>query len=322
MNTQTKTEETGRGASDLSCIVVTYQPDISILRCQFNGLPEDAGLLVVDNASSPTLVAQMTQLLESRPRSRFLRNPENRGLAAAINQGIKEARDFWPDTEYALLLDQDSEPLTGAIEELLDQARYLRTYNANAACVGPSLFDLGTGLHHGFHQQKGWLWKRVRPLPGDSRPVRCSSLNGSGTLVPIDLFESLGGLDESLFIDHVDTEWAFHVLAKGHALYGVPQAEFLHRMGENSKRIWLLGWRPWPMRSPQRHQWLFRNAVILMRRPYIPITWKGWAIAKLTLTVLVQLMIDPQRGSQLRHMAHGIWEGIRKKDVLRRGMTP
>jgi rhamnosyltransferase len=141
--------------------------------------------------------------------------------------------------------------------------------------------------------------------------VPCTNLNGSGTLVPIELFLQLGGLDEALFIDHVDTEWSFRVLAADLGLRGIPAAVFKHRMGQSSVRYWLLGWRIWPSRSPQRHYFLFRNAVLLMRRPYVPRVWKFWAVVKLALTAIMHGLFDRERRAQWRQMRQGVREGLR-----------
>jgi len=98
--------------------------------------------------------------------------------------------------------------------------------------VGPLLIDIKTGLSHGFHQATSWRWQRAYPKAGSSEPVSCTNLNGSGTLMRIELFELLGGLEESLFIDHIDTEWSFRVLAHGYTLWGIPGAILQHRMGD------------------------------------------------------------------------------------------
>jgi rhamnosyltransferase len=140
--------------------------------------------------------------------------------------------------------------------------------------------------------------------------VPCANLNGSGTLVPVDLFLDLGGLEDDLFIDHVDTEWAFRVQARGYHLFGIPQAIFRHRMGDTSRRIWLFGWRVWPVRSPRRHYFLYRNAVILMRRGYVPRVWKVWAFIKLCLTFIVQIAIGRERLAHTKSICLGTKEGI------------
>lgn len=172
------------------------------------------------------------------------------------------------------------------------------------------MVDAHTGLQHGFHCMTRWRWLRRFPPATQTEPVRLANLNGSGTLIPAHIYRELGGLDDALFIDHVDTEWSFRVLAAGYALYGIPQVGFTHRMGESSVRFWLFGWRVWPSRSPRRHYFLFRNAVILMRRDYVPAVWKAWAVAKLLVTFAVHALFDPGRKEQSREMLRGLREGL------------
>jgi len=130
--------------------------------------------------------------------------------------------------------------------------------------------------------------------------------------MPIALVDAIGGLDEALFIDHVDTEWAFRAMFHGAHLYGIPWLAFEHNMGEKVRRIWFFSWRVWPERSPLRHYYLFRNTVRLIRRPYVPKVWKGWALVKLIVDTLITTAIDTRRGQQLRMMYRGFVEGWRK----------
>jgi rhamnosyltransferase len=215
--------------------------------------------------------------------------------------------------DLLLLLDQDSEPLAGSIEELMRALSTLEAEGKQVGAVGPQLQDVKTGLKHGFHQCSRLRWKRVYP-PADSEiPVPCANLNGSGTLMSIDVFQKMGGLNNKFFIDHVDTEWSFRLASRGFGLWGIPKSIFLHRMGQTSVRFWFLGWRVWPWRSPQRHYFLFRNAIWLMKRDYVPMVWKAWAILKLILTMTIHGLFDAQRTQQLKCMFAGLRDGFCSK---------
>ena len=286
----------------VATVTVTFNPDMGLLRTQLDALPRASLKRVVDNASRPEVLRDIESLVALTPSARLLRNDRNLGLAAAVNRGVRAVRDAASTARFVLLLDQDSEPAHGSIEALVTGFVALQASDERVGCVGPTLLDVATGLTHGFHQCTRWRWKRVYPVPGAAEPVPCANLNGSGTLVPVDLFLDLGGLEDDLFIDHVDTEWAFRVLAHGYSLFGIPQAVFRHRMGDASQRIWLFGWRVWPVRSPRRHYFLYRNAAMLMRRNYVPRVWKVWAMLKLGMTALVMLMTGPRRFAQLRNM--------------------
>lgn len=291
----------------LATVTVTFNPDIRILETQLAQLPTDALRVVVDNASDAGTRLHVQQLCESCGAV-FVGNADNLGLATGLNIGARTALSHAPDTAYLLLLDQDTEPGPDGVQDLLNAYERLLTLGHPPGCAGPRMVDVSTGLQHGFHRIKGWRWVREFPPPTRLDPVRLANLNGSGTVVPVAIYRELGGFDDDLFIDHVDTDWSFRVLAAVYALYGVPQIAFRHRMGEASVRFWMFGWRVWPSRSPRRHYFLFRNALILMRRDYVPAVWKFWAAIKLIVTVAAHGLFDPQRKAQLRQMWQGACE--------------
>jgi rhamnosyltransferase len=209
-----------------------------------------------------------------------------------------------------LLLDQDTEPGENGVDQLLAAFQRLSATQPELGCVGPRLIDVATGLEHGFHQISGLRWVRHYPAPEAHDPVPVANLNGSGTLMPLDIFFELGGLDESFFIDHVDTEWGFRVTAAGYKLFGISDVSFLHRMGETSMRFWLFGWHVWPNRSPLRHYFLFRNSMRLLRMRQVPLVWKLLAPVKLLLTLILHLLFDPARVAQVGQMVKGIRDGL------------
>lgn len=287
-------------SSELAIITVTFNPEIERLGRQLDTLPADAWIVVVDNATTDECYRTLEQRVASRPKTHLIRNTSNLGLATALNQGANYAMEQLRSVEYLLLMDQDSVPFPNAITQLLTAHAELERQGLPVGCVGPRLIDCATGLQHGFHRIKGWRWSRVYPDETDHAPIECANLNGSGTLMRASLFSKLGGLDERLFIDHVDTEWAFRVLNAEFLLLGIPDARFDHAMGEKSLRFWCFGWRIWPQRSPKRHYYLFRNAVWLMRRSYVPTVWKLWSVVKLLMTTVVHLIIDPKEACNLR----------------------
>ncbi len=302
--------------NDVATITVTYNPDLSILASQLRSLPLNRLKIIIDNGSRSSTPKAIERLASSISNARCIANSENRGLAAAINQGAREVAELAPETRFLFFLDQDSEPEAGCMDVLLSAFDRLTEQGIRVGCIGTNLIDAATGLSHGFHQATAWRWRRVYPAAESDSPVPCANLNGSGTLVPLALFLEFGGLDESLFIDHVDTEWSFRVLAAGFRIWGIPSARMRHRMGQGSLCYWWFGWRLWPARSPLRHRYLFRNAFLLLRRPYVPRVWKAWAIAKLSLTLLAHSLFDPQRGAQVKAMIGGMRAALNNKNFF------
>lgn len=297
----------------LAFVIVTFNPDIAQIARQLRSLPAESVKVLVDNASEPATADRLESMVQETTGASLFVNTTNEGLAAAVNRGVREVVRLSGCAGLVVLLDQDSEPQPRSIRALLDGYRRLQAKGVRVGCVGPTLVDSVTGLPHGFHHARAWRWRRVFAAPGAVEPIPCTTLNGSGTLVSIRLFEQLGGLDEGFFIDHVDTEWSFRVSAAGFSLWGIPDAVFTHSMGAGSARFWWFGWRVWPTRSPLRHYYLFRNAVSLIRRDYVPVVWKAWAVAKLLITALVHVVRGKGALEQLRQMGRGVAGGLRNQ---------
>lgn len=286
----------------------TYYAEPEVLRRQLLSIPEGWLRLVVDDGTPDAEWSAVEQMLRGLAGVEVVRLHDNVGLAAAQNAGMRRLDELGGVT-HVLLLDQDSEPCAGAVDKLAAAYVELEREGKRVGAVGPTLIDPDTQVRHGFHVTKRGFWTRIHPERGP--PVRCAGLNGSGTLMSLSMALTLNGMDESLFIDMVDAEWSFRVSAGGLALYGVPTAVFLHRMGVESSRIWLFGWRVWPRRRPVRNRYVFRNTIKLIRREYVPVVWKLWALVKLTLSLLVALATDRDRREQLVSMMHGVVDGVR-----------
>lgn len=290
-------------------VTVTFHPDPVQLERQVLALSGVARHWLVDNASTAAEREGLRQLAERHPHLQLLWLDHNMGLAEAINRAVA-AMGPQADGTCLLLLDQDTDWSVTALPLLLAALDEVTAASGVPCMVGPALRDPGSGMNHGFHAIDGLRWVRRQP-PVDRRvAVPVASLNGSGSLLPLSLFRQVGGLESGLFIDHVDTEFSFRLSAAGAGLWGVPWVQVDHAMGERGRRIWLLGWRLFPDRSPARHAYLYRNTVRLLRRSYVPAVWKFWAVLKLALTALLCLLYDPRRREQWRAMGQGIREGL------------
>lgn len=292
----------------LASVTVTYHPGPEVLRTQLSALPRYSRKLLVDNGSPEALLADLEASLADVANWEILRLGKNVGLAAATNVGANHI-SLTGNERLLLVLDQDSEPCPDSVSHLVKAFDSLKSEGLPVGAVGPALLDPLTNHRHGFHVVDGLRWRRIDPA-GEA-PVRCDSLNGSGMVVDLAMFEHLGGLEADFFIDHVDTEWSFRMAANGRQMYGVPAAQFIHRMGDSSMRVWLGRWVVWPIRSPLRHRYLFRNALRLWFRPYAPRIWKLWVIPKLLMTALVYAVVGPCRWLQLKAMARGVADGLR-----------
>jgi rhamnosyltransferase len=115
-----------------------------------------------------------------------------------------------------------------------------------------------------------------------------------------------------LFIDHVETEWCFRAQRNGWNLYGTKNVVLEHRMGDNVVRFNILGTTlTLPYRSPHRHRYLMRNSVEMLRRPYIPLMWKAYCVAKIGVTGVLFGALSEDKAAQARAIWAGVVDGVR-----------
>lgn len=292
----------------IHAIVVTYNPELDVLIREFElVIPQVDKIWVIDNASSSSLATWVDDL-GLHDKLELVQMPANLGLGAAQNAGIQLARAA--GATHVLILDQDSQPMPDMVDRLLAASNQLQSAGVPVAAVAPVYADSATGPASGF-VRLGWLdFKKQTVLPGQD-VVEADFVISSGSLIPVSVLDDIGPMDESLFIDHVDTEWCLRAQSKGYKLFGVPGARMVHTLGDRRTRIWFLRWRNVPYHSPFRYYYILRNSLLMQRRPYMPLKWRVAEFIRCVRVFCFYGLFAPQRGACLRMMLRGIADGLR-----------
>ncbi|HEY9447215.1 MAG TPA: glycosyltransferase family 2 protein [Burkholderiales bacterium] len=299
-----------RTPNHVCAVVVSYHPERDVLREVLAAArPQVDELVVVDNGSSPQTVEWLAGLAREHD-FHVLPLGRNLGIASAHNAGIAWAREN--KSAYVLLLDQDSTPDHAMVDELLRADRELRARGAQVSAVGPQYRDASRG-HASFFVRFG-LVKFMR-LYCDSgvcgQRIPADFLISSGSLMSMDALTAIGGMDDGLFIDHVDTDWFLRARHRGYQAFGVCDAVMLHSLGSGTSRIWLGRWRHVARHGPLRHYYNFRNSLLLYRRPYAPARWILTDITRLAGLFFFHALFTPPRREQVAMMLKGIVDGVR-----------
>ncbi len=291
-------------------VIVTYHPDLSNLRRLLDALVSQVdGIVIVDNGSKLDALDWMGSYTSSKP---FILIPlhENRGIAAAQNAGISCVREHQAD--YVILFDQDSEPAYGMIEKLKNRARLFQTEGVSLGAVAPVYKSAESSLLSGV-VRLGWLGFKRAFCEAGRAALEADFLIASGSLIPMSTLDAVGDMDESLFIDHVDTEWCFRARSKGFRLFGVCEAVMTHSLGNCRSRIWFLRWRTVSHHSPFRYYYIFRNSVRLQKRAYMPLQWKVADFFRCLRSVVFFGFFADERLACLKMMGRGVRDGL--KDI-------
>ncbi|MBW3556573.1 MAG: glycosyltransferase family 2 protein, partial [Actinobacteria bacterium] len=191
-------------------------------------LPDNANVVVVDNASGD----EAPDLAE-RAGATVVRNPTNRGFAAAANQGARMGSG-----DALLFLNPD------AVVDRADLSTLLATLAGDPAlgAVGPRLVS-----PHG-HEQRAW-WPFPSPLATWAEALGLHRLwHGAGKEAPGFLVgacllarraavEEVGGFDERFWLYGEDADLCRRLWNAGWSVRLVPDATALHIGGASGESV-------------------------------------------------------------------------------------
>ena len=277
-----------------AAVIVTFRPDHQLAHRISRVAAHAREIVMIDNGSD----ADFTATLENARRNSgamLISNPENRGQAAALNQGVDYAVNH--GFEWALLLDQDS----AVLPQLLPgaQAAYAEYPHPEKVAV------IGADHDHPFHFKK----RRKFPNAGAYREMR--TVITSGSFVRLKILRQIGGFQEDLFIDSVDDEYCMRARRHGFAIIEATAFGTEHKIGA-PKIVQFLGKpRSTSNHPPTRRYYMARNRCVLAARYFLrDPAWSGLLLKSLLREVLFIAMFEEQKAAKLKATALGISDAV------------
>jgi rhamnosyltransferase len=232
----------------VAAVVVTFHPGPGLASSLESLATQVGAIVVVDNGSCPADLSSLAQPA-LRDRVEVIANSENRGIGAALNQGLRRAKER--GFVWALTLDQDSVPLPNLV------AAASRAFDAHpeherVAVIGVSLVAEAAPSE--------------TPSPASTAYRRVPAVITSGALHSVRAWERLGGFREDYFIDCVDTEFCLRARARGLDVIVATEPALDHSIGTPSRKRALGRWMLPTNHSPFRRYYMTRNRLSLWRR--------------------------------------------------------
>jgi len=233
---------------DISVIIVSWNTQ-AILRDCLRSVYEqtkdiDFEVIVVDNASGDGSVGMIRTEF---PQVVLIANEDNRGFAAANNQGMAIAQGC-----YVLLLNSDTLVLEGAIQKTMAFA----DAHAEAAVIGcrvlnvdrslqascfmfPSALNMvlsATYLYKLFPRSR--FFGRERMTWWDRRNAReVDVISGCFMLVRREAIDQVGPMDDGFFMYAEETDWCHRFKAAGWKNLYAPNGQIIHLGGQSTARV-------------------------------------------------------------------------------------
>lgn len=277
---------------EIGIVIVTHNSGPEIGACLEAALASAAEVVVVDNASTDKTIGEI-----ARRGVRIIANSQNRGFAAAVNQGFSVL-----DCAYILLLNPDAVLLTG-LEPLREACDLPRAAGAGGCLLNPE-----------GRPQVGFMVRQL-PRPGDlilealvlnrllpknpaNRRYRALDLDygerqpvgqpaGAYLMIRRAVWKELGGFDESFYpawFEEVD--FCRRAADRGYIFYLAPKAVAKHTGGHSISRI----------RVELRQFYWYRNLLRYSAKHFRPYAFRAVCLAVVT-------------GSMLRAVAWALTDG-------------
>jgi len=290
-------------ADNCCAIIVTYNPELTVLLKLLGQLNKETDFIVIDNGSEK--VGQLVDSIVIYDRcQKMLNQPSNQGLATALNIGIDWAQRH--NYGFVLLFDQDSGLGDLFVNSILEAYREAESVSSKKiAAVGPRIINPQTMRQTKFKLFNRIFFRSDRFFCASRKHFLADFLITSGTLLPLKNLPDIGNMKESYFIDNVDLEWCFRAKAKGYALVGTDQALLYHAVGERSSNPLVLAGII-AQHNPSRSYYSSRNRVHLYGASYSPIGWKVRDMVRFLLKTCWLLISSAQRKQYWRHISSGV----------------
>lgn len=231
----------------------------------------------------------------------YYRNSENIGIASAQNIGINIAKNY--NFEYLIFFDQDSIVSDNMVCNMV--SKYVdidKEYNIGL---------LSPVTINSFDDKNHKITKTNSGIKNDYLDYFEVDLAiSSGSLVSMKALDSIGLMNDELFIDLVDTEWCWRARKKGFKIFKDNNTKIVHTIGEGDKR--LLG-KKITLSADIRYYYIVRNSIYLsLFSEYTPLKFRCKTFIYLPIKIIITSLLYKKYRTIFLYSIYGLIDGFRK----------
>lgn len=295
MSTQQNITDPNHPSRENTCaVVITYFPDDDISSRLHRIQRQLPSIIIVDNASSKHCLSILKKFSVS-PKIKLLENSENAGIAKALNQAASLAIES--GFSWILTLDQD----TIIHEHMFDELTAIyKSGGYSSPLIGSNYWDtLRSKQFIECTPQSGLTFIEQR------------TLITSGTLMRLDLFESIGSFREDYFIDSVDHEYCLRARANNFSVVISCKNLMSHSIGMTGSRTSRFQVFEHP---PARKYYIARNTLVTLKDYFTrePI-WAIRQLLRLAVEFTSIILFEQDKKNKAYAFMRGIRDGLKNK---------
>ena len=280
-------------------VVVTYFPPDGMASRLAKMAKHVDTLIVVDNSASNTVSSLLVPAV-AQLGVHLILNPENLGIATALNQGVDFARAN--GAVWAVFFDQDSEPNNEFRSEL---DRIWSNYDDGKplGIVGCNHFLSGSPKS-----------RYPTKSPDGKNYIQITSVITSGSAYAMTMLTRLGPFKDEYFIDCVDTEYCWRARTNGYAVCITTKPLVTHTIGApTSRRLFGRTVTTWN-HSPLRRYFIGRNNILMIREYFYRLPGDSIDLLGYVLKTAMKICVaEREKRKKLSYLLLGIWHGILRR---------
>lgn len=244
--------------------VILYNPQVNEIS-RINSYIDQVDKVFIYDNSPHSCKALLSEMLESSNYI-YLFNGINDGISKAFNTIADDARR---DYDYMLLLDQDSDMILSYFDVVKSVLNDTNRYNIYCSNIHFCDDIDSTMVHIERHSEK--------------LSITDFSIT-SGTIINLDFFKKLEGLDEKIFIDGVDRDFCLRLKEIGEPIHKINDALIYQTLGTGKKNLFGIY-----EHSVIRNYYIYRNRLYIINK-YSSFFHGGKKFKSLYLSIVKQVL--------------------------------
>lgn len=279
----------------ICAVVVSFHPDSTLEESLQEILTQVEALVVVDNTPPRQRQHHIEIPSDGSKKTRLIENPDNLGVATALNQGLEQALDW--EYGWLLTLDQDSHCLPNMAETL---KRIAQSAQPGTAAIGSNYLDKRNN-------------QVAVTVSVDEPFIERKTIITSGSLINCLFAKKIGGFRDDYFIDQLDHEFCLRVRANGGRVVISRDVVMEHSVGEEGGAwVPLLG--NLPKHPPLRKYYVARNSLTTIGKYWLrePM-WCLVRALRLLLGLLLIVTLERDRYAKFRAFWLGFADALKGK---------
>ncbi len=272
--------------------IILYHPDIKRLNENISSIyPQVDHLFIINNGDKEANTD--TYNIPNYSNITWINNSTNKGVAYGLNQIL--AQCYKHGFDWVITLDQDSSCPTGMVREM---AKHI---DKNIGIICPIIEDRSYGI------------KENIPTSPTCFVKECIT---SASLTNVKKWKEIGGFDEYIFIDGVDTDYCLTLRENGARILQVNNIKLNHEIGHKAKKIQIFGRKYIIFNHPSsRYYYIARNYLYLSRKhsSYLqPYPFR--CLLTISMKLLLILCFEKNKIQKITKILSGIKDGLKGKN--------